>query len=425
MVLRRFINRTGKKTAEFLFRRMARFSALGSADLKGESEDESLLSARLPSWNAAAEDYFRRQSACAEHDSRKPWLPDASSGRLIAKLGWVLSELVFGEHLVVLDFGCGLGWLSRLLHRLEFNVFGLDVSPTALEYAAGEALRDPLPGSPHFQRFLPYDGRAFPLPDAAVHFIISFDAFHHVPNQGDVLKEMHRVLTPGGKLILSEPGIGHSAEASTAEDVTNFGVLEREVRIPDFEKKARAAGFEEIYLKPCPVHTDEKWPLGRCRDFFGGVIGPDDFLGLRRSMISNPMFVCQKKGDLRSSYHHRALIEAGVEGLRAGPGEPLEIPCVLRNSGALAFLSGEHPPGGFVTIAVRVFEEGANLSRETDGRMLLEKDAAPGSEARFIVRLSAPSRPGHFRIVIEPVYERFYWFREKGTKPAEITLVVE
>ena len=49
MALQRLINRTRKKTAEFLFRRIVRFSVLGSADMTGESEDESLLSARLAS----------------------------------------------------------------------------------------------------------------------------------------------------------------------------------------------------------------------------------------------------------------------------------------------------------------------------------------------------------------------------------------
>lgn len=46
--------------------------------------------------------------------------------------------------------------------------------------------------------FLPFDGIRLNLPDHSMDRVVVNDAFHHIPNVGDVLKEFYRVLKPGG-----------------------------------------------------------------------------------------------------------------------------------------------------------------------------------------------------------------------------------
>jgi ubiquinone/menaquinone biosynthesis C-methylase UbiE len=58
--------------------------------------------------------------------------------------------------------------------------------------------------------FLPYDGQTLPVADASVDRIVLYDAFHHIPNQERLLREMRRVLRPDGIVAMSEPGRGHS-----------------------------------------------------------------------------------------------------------------------------------------------------------------------------------------------------------------------
>jgi len=49
------------------------------------------------------------------------------------------------------------------------------------------------------------DAEKLPFPDLSVSAIIAKDVFHHLPNVADHLKEVRRVLRPGGKIAYLEP----------------------------------------------------------------------------------------------------------------------------------------------------------------------------------------------------------------------------
>src|SRR5712664_1077271 len=193
---------------------------------------EAELLARADAFNRAAEVYWKdvlAEPSARRHVLNKPFGNVTDAPGMIYRLGLLLSELRLGLGQTVLDFGAGSGWLSSCLNRLGCQTIAVDVSPTALELGRELFRLDPRHRPELEPRFLPYDGHRLPLPDASVDRIACFDAFHHVPNQDEVLGEFERVLRPGGRAVLAEPGEGHSHSELSAFETDRCGVLENEL----------------------------------------------------------------------------------------------------------------------------------------------------------------------------------------------------
>jgi ubiquinone/menaquinone biosynthesis C-methylase UbiE len=101
----------------------------------------------------------------------------------------------------VLDIGCGTGYLSRRAAKATGPtgaVVGVDPSEPVIEYARG--------ASPPWCRYLVSPGDAVDEPDASFDVAISSLAIHHIPPARRVatLREMRRLLRPGGRLLVAD-----------------------------------------------------------------------------------------------------------------------------------------------------------------------------------------------------------------------------
>ncbi|MFC7382412.1 methyltransferase domain-containing protein [Sphaerisporangium rhizosphaerae] len=101
----------------------------------------------------------------------------------------------------VLDVGCGTGYLSRLLAPVVGpggHVTGLDPSPAMVEYARRRA-----PGNCDY---VVGGGQDLPFPDGSFDLVVSSLAVHHIPigDRPEALRQMFRVLRPGGRLLIAE-----------------------------------------------------------------------------------------------------------------------------------------------------------------------------------------------------------------------------
>jgi SAM-dependent methyltransferase len=103
-------------------------------------------------------------------------------------------------------------------------------------------------------RLVTADLEALPLADCSVDKAVCLNAFHHVPDGALALREVWRVLKPGGRLLLGEPGRGHAENETSVSAVGGYGVQERDVLAAHLVRDCVAAGFGRVSIKPL-VHT--------------------------------------------------------------------------------------------------------------------------------------------------------------------------
>jgi ubiquinone/menaquinone biosynthesis C-methylase UbiE len=97
----------------------------------------------------------------------------------------------------VLEIGAGpSNPTSEFLSRAAASVIGLDVDPAVKN-----------------NRFLTearvYDGKTFPFPDASFNIALADYALEHVEDPPALLREIRRVLAPGGMFLFRTPNLFH------------------------------------------------------------------------------------------------------------------------------------------------------------------------------------------------------------------------
>ena len=106
------------------------------------------------------------------------------------------AELVAGK--TVLDIACGTGYGTQMLAGKAQKVYGIDISPEAIDYATAKFTAGNLSYAV---------GRAeqIELPDASVDVVVSFETLEHITDYKQFLSEIKRVLKPDGLAIISTP----------------------------------------------------------------------------------------------------------------------------------------------------------------------------------------------------------------------------
>ena len=115
----------------------------------------------------------------------------------------ILKFIEIKPQMKVLDLGCGSGYLTFPMAKEnpEANILGLDIVTKTLENNAAQAKKDFL----YNLEFKSYDGFKFPCADESFDLIVTRYALHHFPDIEQSMKEIARVLTPGGKVFISDP----------------------------------------------------------------------------------------------------------------------------------------------------------------------------------------------------------------------------
>ena len=111
----------------------------------------------------------------------------------------IVAEALSQPFKTVLDIGCGTGALLMMIHegKKDAKLFGIDISEEMIKVAHAK-LGNAADLTVSDSEKLPFKSGSFDL-------VLCTFSFHHHPNPTVVFKEMHRVLSPEGRIITADP----------------------------------------------------------------------------------------------------------------------------------------------------------------------------------------------------------------------------
>src|SRR5215208_2510747 len=120
-----------------------------------------------------------------EHRYKKEWhIPTAAS-------------FAQSKDLRVLEVGCGLGTDGAQFAKAGADYTGIDLTQGAVDLAKKRFELFQLPGT-----FRVADAEHLDFPDNSFDLVYSHGVLHHTPDTAAAVREIHRVLRPGGKAVV-------------------------------------------------------------------------------------------------------------------------------------------------------------------------------------------------------------------------------
>jgi ubiquinone/menaquinone biosynthesis C-methylase UbiE len=118
----------------------------------------------------------------------------------------------------VLEIGPGPGFIAIEIAKLvpKVQVVGLDLSETMIEIATGNAREHGVLGQVEFREG---NASAVPFEDESFDFVVSSGSLHHWEQPSRVFKEIHRVLKPGCRALISD--LRSDAPADEVKELAN------------------------------------------------------------------------------------------------------------------------------------------------------------------------------------------------------------
>jgi SAM-dependent methyltransferase len=395
---------------------------------EGTAGESAALVARTDELNRAAEQYFAGFGDTA-FILGKPFSDESGFARHLFSLAVLVDGLRLRRRDVVVEFGAGTCWVSHFLNKFGCKTISVDVSRTALELGRRLFEGDPATRWDVGPEFRAYDGHRLPLDDASADRVIILDAFHHVPNQREILTELHRILRPDGIVAMSEPGRGHAQTCASQMEVSKHGVLENELVIEDVATLALACGFRAAHVIVGSIDALWEIPAREVGPFIQGQGFPRFWDNQSDALLAHHHLLLYK-GDPRPTTRQPKATSARIElpdghaRLEAAAGRPVALTVTVQNTAETLWLCGQGD--GWTRLGAHLYrgEDGAELVDFDWLRVSLPKDVSQYELVRVPVELPAIEHLGTFRIVFDVVVEGIMWLGDRGSPTTAMTLVI-
>jgi SAM-dependent methyltransferase len=128
--------------------------------------------------------------------STAPATGPAEYGNLEANLRFIEATGILHEDSEILEIGSGTGTLLNRLRARGFRIQGVELNAGLI--GEGRAWFGDLPVQQVTGTALPFAERSFDV-------VMSFDVLEHIPDSDAHLREVRRVLKPGGSYLLQTP----------------------------------------------------------------------------------------------------------------------------------------------------------------------------------------------------------------------------
>ncbi|MDX1632073.1 MAG: class I SAM-dependent methyltransferase, partial [Thermoanaerobaculia bacterium] len=149
-----------------------------------------------------------------------------------------LSAVPLREGVVAADLGAGTGFLTRGLLDRGVRVIAVDQSEAMLS-----ELRTKTGPAERLETRVG-EAEKLPLEDRSVDLVFANMFLHHVENPGVAIREMARILAPGGRVVLTDLD-AHEHEFLRTEQHDRWLGFHRD----DVEGWLRDAGFQETEIR--------------------------------------------------------------------------------------------------------------------------------------------------------------------------------
>ena len=333
---------------------------------------------------------------------------------------------------LVLDFAAGTCWATELLSRLGVRTISIDLSLEMMRRGRRRLEADSRLVFRDDAAFVAARGQELPFRDGVFDSVLCLNALHHHPSYAVALREIYRVLKPGGRAVFSEPGTAHATQPLSAFRMREEQILEKSVSLPHLHRLALDAGFTRMRVVPLRasgtyVFDYEARPAD---DVKLQQIWDDT---LRHSPREHARFVLHKGDDPPADTwlpaHQlvgRLKAEIIVErsSLVARSGEPFTDHLRIRNTGTVTWKAKGRRFGGQVTCGLRICAADGEVLREDLGRTALPHDIRPGGQIEVGVAVPGELSTGNYVLRYDMVVEGVTWFEFQGSASASRTLEV-